>query len=171
MQVTKTVDTLAPAIILLLALGGGGRPNMHPIPSNADPRERVALALLLPHVDGSVLWNENGRVREIDIVGDAVTSDDIKAIAILSDLEALQLMAPLKDDDLASLESLQRLKTLDLWWTPIDDAGVERLSKMDKLKWLRLSHTKISAIDALGEGQEGLMDERVSVPTVRSRRN
>ena len=77
-------------------------------------------------------------------VPSAVTSDYIKAIAILSDLETLQIMAPLKDDDLAYLESLQRLKTLDLWWTPIDDAGVERLSKMDKLKWLRLSHTKIT---------------------------
>jgi hypothetical protein len=117
---------------------------MHPIPQNADPRERAALTALLPFADGVVLWNERGRVQQIDLVGDAITSAHVKQIAVFSDLEALQLMAPFKDEDLAFLESLPRLKALDLWWTPISDAGAEYVSKVETLKSLRLSHTHIT---------------------------
>ncbi len=117
---------------------------MHPIPKNADPRERAALTALLPFADGSVLWNERGRVRDIDLVGDSITSQQVKQIAVFSDLEAIQLVAPLKDEDLRCLEELPRLKSLDVWWTPIGDAGVEHVSRIHTLKWLRLSHTRIT---------------------------
>ena len=131
-------------MLALLMVFGGCYSGRHPIPQNADPRERAALTALLPFADGVVLWNERGRIQVIDLVGDAITSEDIKQIAVFSDLESLRLMAPVKDEDFACLESLPRLNALDLSWTRISDAGVERLSRIETLKYLGLAHTNIT---------------------------
>ncbi len=136
-----SVFALATALTLVLILGGC-KPNMHPIPKNADPRERAALTALLPFADGSVLWNERGRVRDIDLVGDSIPSQQVKQIAVFSDLEAIRLVAPLKDEDLRSWKA-SPAESLDVWWTPIGDA-VEHVSRIHTLKWLRLSHTRIT---------------------------
>jgi len=134
--------SFASAVGVIVALSGC-RPNMHPIPQNADPRDRAAVTALLAFAE-DVHWNESGRVIGISLVGDTMASAHVKQIAVFSDLEMLQLMAPLNDEDLSCLELLPRLKALDVWWTPVGDAGVEHISSIETLKSLRLSHTKIT---------------------------
>jgi hypothetical protein len=129
---------------MLLVLGGCYR-TRHPVPRNADPRDRAAFTALLPFIE-TALWNESGRVQDIDLVGNDITGADVNRIAVFADLETLQLIAPfkVKDEDLACLQSLPRLTALDLMHTPIGDSGVEHISRIETLKSLRLSHTRIT---------------------------
>lgn len=136
------ICVLVPMVQLSLAFAGCA-PRTPQIPKNADPSERQALATVLTFAENAS-WNESGRLRSIHLVGDAMTDDDVKHIAAFSDLEELNLMAPIREDALAFLKGLPRLSSLGLAWTGIGDRGVEHLSGIKTLRCLVLDHTHIT---------------------------
>lgn len=132
------------AIIVLLLLISGCRVDLHPIPRNADPREKDAVAVLKPICE-YIAWNEDGRVWTLDVGGEKTTDETLEYVGRLSDLMELNLIGTsVSDDGLVHLKSLKKLKGLGLRATQITDDGVVHLQHIPNLTVVDLSHTQIT---------------------------
>lgn len=131
-------------IFLLSGFVLGCHADLHPVPRDADPAEREAVATLKPLAE-HLSWDEDGNVREIDICGQRITPEVLTALLNLKELVELNLAGTdIRDDQLAQLKELPQLRALGLQWTSVGDAGIVHLVEIESLTSLDLSHTRIT---------------------------
>lgn len=89
--------------------------------------------------------DNSGKVTEVRIVGEsdrnrlAMTPEAIKALAEFTDLEYLSLWGTtVGDDDIRRLASLANLQAIDLSYTDVTGKSIRSLSSLKKLAYLRL---------------------------------
>jgi len=122
----------------------GCRADLHPIPANADPEEREAVARLKPLAE-NLAWDEDGNVWIIDLAGAKIKPPVLNAILDLKELNELNLRgSDIQDHQLAKLKHLANLGSLGLQWTSVTDEAVVHLISIRSLKCLDLSHTEIT---------------------------
>lgn len=117
--------------------------DMHPIPYNADPRQKQAVQALKPMTE-NISWNASGKVRTLYVTGDNVDDKALAYVGQLVDLEELGVHGPITNSGLQYLEKLKRLRGLSLSWTAISDDGLVHLSMLSDLWVLDLGGTKIT---------------------------
>lgn len=85
-------------------------------------------------------------LERLDVSGCDLTEAGLAHLPPLPSLRdlALYLNLELVDDALAHLDRLPALERLDLHGTPIGDGALARLKRMRKLRYMNVSHTKIS---------------------------
>jgi hypothetical protein len=85
------------------------------------------------------------RVVAVTLRATKVTDDDLKLLALLPNLENLDLSeTQTSSAGLAHLKGLKNLRVLCLWKTPVDDDGLEHLKDLTKMWLLILDETRIT---------------------------
>ena len=139
---------------MLLICTAGCAAERHPIPPNAEHSEAAVVALLQA-VASEWSWHDNGRVRSVSLVGDAISDDHVLALHDLTELEELQLLGAITDDMLKEVAALPKLSALDVQFTAITDEGLRYLSRAPTLTLVVVTGTSIT-----DEGLSHLADLR-----------
>lgn len=81
------------------------------------------------------------KLRDLRLRGTAVRATVLSTLAASKDaLIYLDLIeCPINDDELAAIESFQKLETLEIWQTNLGDAGLAHIGKLANLKSLDIS--------------------------------
>jgi hypothetical protein len=113
----------------------------------ADDAEDKAIQFI-EKLGGSVVRDEMADTKpvvEVCLQGTLFTDADVKELASLKNLEALDLCATrITDDGLADLNGFKRLRSLNLSCTQVTDAGLKKLAGIDRLQRLYVLRTKVT---------------------------
>jgi Leucine Rich repeat len=115
--------------------------------TKADDAEDKAVQFI-EKLGGSVVRDEkvdSKPVVEVCLQGTLFADADMKELAALKSLEALDLCATrFTDDGLAELTAFKRLQVLNLSCTKVTDAGLKKLADVEKLQRLYVIRTAVT---------------------------
>jgi len=109
----------------------------------ADDAEAKAVAFV-EKLGGTVIRDDKAEgkpVRDVYLIGAAVTDKELKGLKDIKTLQTLNLMNnAVTDKGLIELKEIKGLQTLNLSVNKVTDAGLKELTALKQLKWLSLDY-------------------------------
>ncbi len=116
-----------------------------PVAAQAAPADDAQAVAVLQAAGARFDYNDQGRIRAVELIKSKITDDDLKCLARLPSLEILEIGGgKVTDAGTVHLEGLVQLQKLYLHDLPLTDAALRHLARLPNLRVLSLQRTRVT---------------------------